>query len=212
MENNQVIVKGNRDKRILILTIVVVVQLVIIIILGMVIAKEEFKYCNDVVEDKVDDYIDKDIADNCMSQNYNEYDVDIEILSMNKPIIDSNNMNHHMYVTGKMMLNFKEENFQVVGLDGFCIGKDNEKYKIYGPEGVEVSFNNGDTEYYLTESFNDEDGDVIYPDGTIKSNADVDWETVRIKYCKIENLYTAYNKNGKTITSYTRLDYEKNFN
>jgi len=208
MENNQNMVKNN-NKVIVILAIVIILLLVVICALGMILANgeyKEYKQENDV-QDKVDDYIDDLIDD-----DNDEYDVDIEILSMNEPSIISLSPNHHLYITGDMNLTFKEEDFRVVGLVGYCLGDKNEKYMIYGPASeVGMSFNNGDTSYELVETIGDKDGDVRYPDGSKKNSGDVDWDNVKIKSCKIEKLYTVYNKNGKTITSYIETNYEKNF-
>lgn len=207
MGNNN-IVKSNNHKVVLILTIVIILLLVVIIALGMIIAGKEYKYCHDnTKQDKVDEYIDEVIKN-----NQDEYDIDIEILSMNKPIINQGSLNHHLYITGDMNIYFKEDNFHVVGLEGYCLGEENEKYLVYGPKESEITFNNDDMEYYLVESIDDEDGDVIYPDGTRKNSSDIDWNNIKIESCKIEKLYTVYTKDGKTVTSYTEINYEKNFN
>lgn len=208
MENNQNIVKCNSHKVVWILTVVIVLLLVVIIALGMIIAGKEYKYCNDnTKQDKVDEYIDEVIKN-----NQDEYDVYINILSMNKPdIMTGEGLSHHLYITGNIRLNFNENNFHVVGLEGYCLGEENEKYMIYGAKESEITFNNGDTSYELVETIGDEDGDVRYPDGTRQNSSDIDWKNVKIKSCEIENLYTVYNKNGRMVTSYTELDYEKNF-
>lgn len=207
MENNN-IVRSNNQKVVMILTIVIILLLVVIVALGMVIANKEYKYCNDnTKQDKVDEYIDEVIKN-----NQDEYDVYINILSMNKPdIMTGEGLSHHLYITGNMRLSFNEENFHVVGLEGYCLGEENEKYMIYGPKGSEITFNNGDTIYELVETINDENGDLIYPDGTKKSSSEIDWKNVKIKSCKIEKLYTVYNINGKSATGYTEINYEKQF-
>lgn len=206
MENNQIVRSNN--KVIIILSGVIILLLIVIIALGMIIGNKEYKYCHDDDKDKVDEYIDEVIKN-----NQDEYDVYINILSMNKPeIMTGEGLNHNLYITGNMRLTFKEDNFHVVGLEGYCLGEENEKYMIYGPKGSEISFNNGDTIYELVESINDDDGDVIYSDGTRKNSGDIDWDNVKIKSCKIERLYTVYTKNGKKVTSYTDINYEKQFN
>lgn len=200
--------KKNNNVIITILAIVVVLLLVVCIRLGIIIANGEYKECNkDIVQDKINDTV-----QNYMPLENNEYDVYIDIFSIDKPSIISISPNHHLYVSGDMNISFKEENFHIVGLEGYCLGDKNEKYMIYGPSTeIGMSFKNGDTVFELVETIGDEDGDVRYSDGTVKSSSEVVWENVKIKSCKIEKLYTVYTKDGKTVTSYTELDYEEQF-
>ena len=209
MENNQTIVNNNNNKIIIILTIVIVLLLVVIVALGMIITNGQCnEYSKDNInQDKVDDYV-NDLLDD----DKDKYDVDIEILSMDDPSIISFSPNHHLYVSGRMNLAFKEDNFHIVGLEGYCIGDKDEKYMIYGPASeVGMSFANGDTVFELVDTIGNDAGDVIYQDGARKNSSEIDWKNVKIKLCKIEKLYTVYTKDSKTVTSYTEINYEKNF-
>ena len=137
--------------------------------------------------------------------------VDIEILSLDNVNITENSPNHKMSVNGTMRLSFNQDEFIAVVLSGFCTGANGEKYMMVGPGSGAISYKNGETTFGLVNSINNQSGDVIYLDGTVKMSGDINWKNVNIKSCTVENLiaYTL-ESDGKT-SIVTELNYEKEF-
>ena len=70
-------------------------------------------------------------------------------------------------------------------------------------------FHSGDPVLSLGEYIND---DVLYTDGTTKSWSEIDWSTVKIKYCKIEKIITYQDWDDNNNNVEIDINYEKEFN
>ena len=182
----------------LVLIIIILLVLVSLLLTGTVIFKNG----------KIDDTITK-----CKetSNTTDTKDISISILSMEKPIINTETPNHVMRISGKMELSFDENKYSVVNIVGTCYGKDGEKYSIYGPSSGATSFHNGETKYTMVESIGNQD-DVIYPDGTKKEHKDIDWTKVEIKSCEIESLKAYSFAESDEILLTRKINYKKEFN
>lgn len=155
-----------------------------------------------------------EVKNDYVTDNDNDDEIKLDIISIDDVSIDMDRPNEKLWIEGKMTLNFDESKYFPVFLSGYCLGSDDEKYFIHGPGSGTVSFNNGDNIFRLVNSINDENGDVVYKDGTTKKN--VDFSNVKIKYCKIDKL-TAYkindgNESDSNISVTIELNYEKTIN
>ena len=119
--------------------------------------------------------------------------VEAKILSIDDVKISKDDTNNKLQVEGKMKLSFSEEKYYDVTIWGYCLGDENEKYIIYGPDNEEKSYHDGNHKFTLVNTVNSESGDVIYKDGTTKKFNDIEWDNVRIKYCKIDKI-VSYSK------------------
>ena len=143
--------------------------------------------------------------------------INVEILSMNDPVIFSENGSLNLGVQGKLNISYDEDIYFPVVLDGYCLDENNVRYNIYGPSPGAISFYNTDKEYFLGNTINSQDGDVVYPDGTRKSSLKVDWHDVVIKSCKIEKVVAYISETDETglasmdTTVETEINYEKIF-
>lgn len=77
-----------------------------------------------------------------------------------------------------------------------------------GPgDGRTLFHNDGDNNLTLTEDISH---NIEYSDGTVKAWSEIDWENVKIKYCKIEKM-TAILNDGSNQQEIV-LNVEKSFN
>jgi len=137
--------------------------------------------------------------------------IDIEILSIDNVNIEEDSPNHKMSVGGTMKLSFNQDKFIAVVLAGYCIGTNDEKYIMTGPGSGAISFNDGDTNFWLVNTINNQTGDVIYSDGTTKKSSEINWQNVKIKSCTVERMiaYTLESNGNTSIVS--ELNFEKKF-
>lgn len=152
------------------------------------------------------------VYDKMLNNNNNEVYTDvikIDNISIEKVTVSKDSPNNHLFVSGKIKISYDENKYFSVNLSGYCIGSNDEKYIIYGPGSGKISYYNYDTELNMIETINNQIGDVIYSDGNVKSNSEINWDDVKIKSCKIDKL-TAYLKNSSETTKIeTDLNYEK---
>lgn len=146
--------------------------------------------------------------------------VELKDLTIDNAIVNLDGPNHHLIVTGKMNLSFDEDEdndtFKVVNLSGYCLGQNDEKYLIHGPQSGVISFHNGETELSMGNTINNQTGDVFNSDGTVKPLDDVDWSKVKIKYCKVDKMIVYISEKDGNLastvsTTETELNYEKYF-
>lgn len=136
----------------------------------------------------------------------NDDKINIDI-SMNNVSVLKDAPNAKISVVGTINLSYDNTKYTGVTLSGYCLGNENEKYLIHGPGDGRVLFHNdNNVELTLTE---DIPQNVEYTDGTIKAWSEIDWENVKIKYCKIEKM-TAILNDG-TNHPETVLNVEKSF-
>lgn len=143
---------------------------------------------------------------NVNDNNTNDDKIDID-LSISNVSVDKDSPNAKISVIGTINLSYDNNKYAGVALSGYCLGTDNEKYLIWGPGDGRVLFHN-DSNNILTLTENIPQ-DVKYTDGTVKVWSEVDWENVKIKYCKIEKM-TAILKEGSDYPE-TVLNIEKEF-
>lgn len=143
------------------------------------------------------------ISDNNVSNN------NIAInLSINNVTVSKDAPNEKIQVTGIIDLSYDNNKYEGVTLSGYCIGSSNEKYLIHGPSDGRAFFSNdGNNNLTLSEDITD----IKYADGVVKPwSEDIDWDNVKIKYCKIEKM-KALLKNSINYDDIS-LNIEKNFN
>ena len=189
MENE----KNNKGKnRVLILLIIIIVILLTLVIL----------FATGIISFKFDNSV-NDSSKNNVTTNDN---VNIS-LSIDNVEVEKDAINSSMAVTGTLNLSYNINKYAGVALSGYCLGNSGEKYLVHGPGNGHVLFGNGEQVLYLSE---DIPQDVVYPDGTSKSLQEIDWNNVKIKYCKIDKM-TAVLKEG-TDNPQIELNFEKSFN
>ena len=188
------------NKGVIILLIIVIVILSVLCIL----------FATGTISLKSNDVDNKENVDSNTTKNTIE-NVEIEILSLDNVNITENSPNHKMSVNGTMRLSFNQDKFIAVVLSGFCTGANDEKYMMVGPGNGAVSYKDGETTFGLVNSINNQSGDVIYQDGTVKTSGDINWKNVNIKSCTVEKLiaYTL-ESDGKT-SIVTELNFKKQF-
>ena len=167
---------------------------------------------NENINDNNNNTKNENINDNNNNmKNESNKKIDIEILSLDKVTITEDGPNHNMSVSGTMRLSFEQDEFIAVVLSGFCIGTNGEKYMMTGPGSGAISYKDGDTTFNLVNTINNQTGDVIYSDGTVKKSMDINWKNVKIQSCTVEAM-TAYTleSNGKT-SIVNELNFDKNF-
>ena len=116
--------------------------------------------------------------------------------------------NTKILIDGTINLSYNNSKYVGVILSGYCLGTNNEKYHITGPADGRVFFHNdGNSRLTLTESTSQ---NIEYIDGTFKEWSEIDWENVKIKYCKIDKMTAISNDDKNNLE--TILNIEKNFN
>lgn len=116
--------------------------------------------------------------------------------------------NTRIHVNGTINLSFDKNKYEGIMLSGYCLGSNGEKYLMHGPgDGRTLYSNNGDNDTVLSLTENIPQ-DIKYSDGTVKGWSEIDWNNVKIKYCKIDKL-EAVLKDGSSVEM--ELNYEKNF-
>ncbi len=195
---------------------VIALLIVVIIILALLC----YLFATDTISlntNKINDNKDKISNDDrkIYEENKNTVEnnkISIKILDMETPNINTEAINHTLSVEGKMELSFDESEVISVSITGYCLGQNNEKYVMIGPESGLISFHNGDTEFKLVNTINNNTGDVIYTDGTVKYSNEIDWNNVKIKYCNIEKSKVIYkDNNGNTSEQEVELNFKKNY-
>ena len=132
--------------------------------------------------------------------------VDIN-LSIGNVTVSKDAPNAKISVDGTIDLSYDNSKYIGVTLSGYCLGTDNEKYLIHGPGDGGALFHNGNNSLTLTE---DIPQNIEYSDGTVKAWSEINWNNVKIKYCKIEKMTAILNDGSDGIE--TVLDVEKEFN
>ena len=113
-------------------------------------------------------------------------------------------MNNHINIIGTINLSLDDKKYDGISLEGYCLDTDNKRYNIYGPQDRTTLYHNGSSEISLSEILNEDFG--------------INWQTVIIKYCKINKMNAYKSNNG--INSFAKLaetrefdlNYEKSFN
>ena len=127
-------------------------------------------------------------------------------LSIGNVTVSKDAPNAKISVDGTIDLSYDNSKYIGVTLSGYCLGTDNEKYLIHGPGDGGALFHNGNNSLTLTE---DIPQNIEYSDGTVKAWSEIDWNNVKIKYCKIEKMTAILNDGSDGIE--TVLDVEKEF-
>ena len=190
MENE----KNNKGKnRVLILLIIIIVVLLTLVIL---FATGVIKFKSNTTNGS---------SKNSVTANDK---VDINLSIDNVFMIPKDSINSiGFYVDGTINLSYDESKFAGVVLGGYCLGNEDEKYQIHGPGSGHVFFYNGADKLYLELNIPQ---NVVYTDGTSKSISEIDWDSVKIKYCKIDKMTAVFNKGTNSLQF--ELNFEKNFN
>ena len=129
-------------------------------------------------------------------------------LSIDNVSISKDAPNTKIKVSGTINLSYDNNKYSGINLSGYCLGTNNEKYLIYGPADGRALFHNDDNKTLsLAETVNQ---NIEYVDGTVKTWSEIDWENVKIKYCKIDKIIAFFN--GSTQSLEKSLNFEKSFN
>lgn len=152
----------------------------------------------------------KDNIENSETNN-NINKINIKVLSLDEVKIFKDSPNHHLSINGTMELSFNQDNFLSVSLIGNCIGSNNEKYIMTGTGSGMLTYKDGDTKFNLVNTINNQDGDVIYPDGTTKKSSEMDWNNVKIKSCTVEKMIAYPSESNGNTQIITNLNFKKEF-
>lgn len=182
----------NKNGVIALLVVIIVILLALVVLLAT--GTISFKSSNTV--------------DDTSSNNATVNDkVDIN-LSINNVTVSKDAPNAKIFVDGTINLSYDSSKYAGVTLSGYCLGTNNEKYLINGPGDGRVLFHNdGNNNLTLTENVPQ---NIEYSDGAVKAWSEIDWENVKIKYCKIEKMTAILNEG--TNHPETVLNIEKSFN
>lgn len=140
------------------------------------------------------------------NEEYNNDDINIDI-SIGDVVVSKEAMNSNFIILdGTINLSYDNTKYDGVALSGYCLGKDNEKYFIGGPRDGRALFHN-DENNKLSLSLDYKN--VEYSDGTNKSLTEINWDTVKIKYCKIDSMTVVSNNYSNNSTR--EINFEKSF-
>ena len=188
----------NKKKKIIILVVSIIVVLVTIIILFIT---GVFKFGN------VSSTNSNNNGDKNTSNSVSVDDVEMNITSFDIAAASEDSVNSiGFYIYGDMKISYDESKYAGVALSGYCLGSENETYKLHGPGSGHVLFHNGDTKLLLELDYPQE---IKLSNGTTKMLSEIDWSNVKIKYCKIDKMSAV--PNGDANTKNIGLNFEKYF-
>lgn len=197
MENQ----KNNKGIIVLLIVIIVILSVLCILFATGTISFKSDKVNDNEVNENINDKTDNNTTEK----------IDIEILSLDNVNITEESPNHNMSISGTMRLSFEQDKFIAVGLSGFCIGTNGEKYMMTGPGSGIISYKDGETTFALVNTINNQTGDVLYSDGTVKKSLDVDWKNVDIKSCTVEKMIAHTSESAGKTSIIKELNFEKEF-
>lgn len=192
----------NNNKRVILLLIIIIIILSILCILfatNTLIFKSK----------NIDNNEPNQNITNANNNNSNNDKIDIN-LTIDTVSISKDAPNNKLHINGKINLSYNSNQYLGITLTGYCLGNNNEKYLIHGPgdgRALLSKDNINNNELTLSEKIPQ---NIEYTNGTIKEWKDIDWEIVKIKYCKIDKM-TAISREGTNNTE-TTLNIEKYFN
>ena len=128
-------------------------------------------------------------------------------LSINSFNIKKDSPNSKIYVDGMLSLSYDSNKYAGVILSGYCLDSNGGKYLIHGPVDGETLFHNDSNSLLLTEDIPQK---IEYTDGTVKALSDVNWDDVRIKYCKVDKMTAVLNESNTKLE--TALSIQTYFN
>lgn len=190
--------KSKNNNSIVIASLIVII--VILAILCVLFATGTISFhSNDVDNNEISD------SDNNYDEGAYDNSSNFEI-SMNNVKVSKDSPNAKILVTGDINVSYDDTQYLGVALSGYCLGSNNEKFLMHGPGDGSSLFYKDNNKLTLTEKIPQ---NVEYSDGTTKSWDEIDWDNVKIKYCKIEKM-TEILIEGTTHPE-TILNIEKNF-
>ena len=108
-----------------------------------------------------------------------------------------------------MNLNCSNEKIIGIQLSGYCLDSDNNKYEMSGPVGVAAFYCDNHSSYNERKYMNV--SKVFDSTGSEIDRANIKWEEIEIKYCKIDKVKFMSN-NYDILATEKELNYEKEFN
>lgn len=151
------------------------------------------------------------ISDNSDINNTKEDYAIIKVLGIDNVEVGSNLINHPMYVTIKMNMDYDEKIVRGVTLSGYCEDEENSKYNIHGPGSGANFFYKDSGEYKLVNSVDiNGNSEVFLSDGKRKEN--IDWDSVKIKSCTIESAIIYSMDDSVTKLGTISLNYKQSIN
>lgn len=140
------------------------------------------------------------------SNNIDDKDIDFK-MTLGDVSINLNGINTKLSLDGTLDLSYDNNKYLGASISGYCLGSNNEKYLIHGPgDGATLYYNGNNIKLMFTESIPQ---NVEYVDGTVKDISQVDWNTVKIKYCRVDKIILISNDNNNLEKE---VKIEKNFN
>lgn len=137
----------------------------------------------------------------------NDKDIDFK-MTLGDVSINLNGVNTKLSLDGTLDLSYDSNKYLGASISGYCLGNNNEKYLIHGPgDGATLYYNGNDIKLMFTENVPQ---NVEYTDGTVKDISQVDWNNVKIKYCKVDKIVLISNDNNNNLEKEVKI--EKNFN
>lgn len=131
-------------------------------------------------------YLIKDKNDDSNSKNNEVSEAVNYKITLGEVSIDTAGVNSKLYLDGTLDLSYDSNEYLGAKITGYCLGSDNEKYLIHGPgDGATLYYNVSDGNLLFTENVPQ---DIEYNDGTKKDTLEIDWNSVKIKYCKIDRI------------------------
>ena len=176
---------------------VIVLIVSIIIAIGILVAL----FATGVISFKSNE-IKEEASDNVLVNS----DVDVDI-SIGDVTVSKDAPNAKIFIDGQISLTYDNNKYSGVTISGYCLGVDGEKYLMHGPgDGGSLYHNVSEGTLSLSEDIPQE---VEYTDGTTKEWSGINWDAVKIKYCKIDHLSAIPNEGTMTVDSV--LSFEKSF-
>ena len=140
------------------------------------------------------------------SNNTDDKDIDFK-MTLGDVSINLNGVNTKLSLDGTLDLSYDSNKYLGASISGYCLGNNNEKYLILGPgDGATLYYNGNDIKLMFTENVPQ---NVEYTDGTVKDISQVDWNNVKIKYCRVDKIVLISNDNNNLEKE---VKTEKNFN
>ena len=140
------------------------------------------------------------------SNDKDDKDIDFK-MTLGDVSINLNGVNTKLSLDGTLDLSYDSNKYLGASISGYCLGTNNEKYLIHGPgDGATLYYNGNNIKLMFTENVPQ---NVEYTDGTVKDISQVDWNNVKIKYCKVDKIVLTSNDNNNLEKE---VNIEKNFN
>ena len=207
------------------LVILVILLLIVVFIIGWFLGSKfsNLQSKNNEVNNSANEIIDKskDIIDDVdnsvddIDENENEIDdASIEILSIDKVEVGTDQPNHQIRVNGKMDLSYDGDKYWPVTMSGYCMDDKGVRYNMIAPgSGATSLYYDNNKNFNMVNSINSSKGDIVLADGTSKGigDVDVDWDNLKIKSCVIEyaSFFTKASNSRESVK--IMLNYKKDF-